>query len=252
MAQNAPLTTVVRAFDTVEVLWRLDGAGVTDVATHLGVPKSTAHDYLTTLAETDFVVKEDGRYELSLKLLAVGSRVQYRKRLFHAAKTEVMKLADTTGEAANVTVEERDLAVILYSEESDEGLSLGTYPGLSRSLHSLAAGKAIIAHYPRSRVDEIVRERGLTQVTEETITDRDELDEELDRIRSRGYAVDWDEHIIGMGLVAAPIVHEDTVLGSVTVACPTSTITVDRQREELVEAVRNSAKAIALNYQIGP
>lgn len=252
MADDVPLTTVVRAFDTVEALWRLDGGGVTDIAERLDVPKSTAHEYLKTLEATGIVVNDDGQYRLSLKLLAIGSRVQYRKRLYHVSKPEVEKLAETTGEAANVTIAERGQAVILYSEESAEGLSLGTYPGLSRPIHSLAAGKAILAHRPRSYVEAVIDEHGLTQVTDETITDPEELFAELDRIRSRGYAIDWDEHVVGMGLVAVPIEHEGEVLGSVTAVCPTSTVTLEERREELLEAVQNASNVISFNYEFGP
>lgn len=252
MAEDAPLTTVVRAFDTLEVLWRIDGGGVTDVADTLDLPKSTAYEYLKTLEATGFVVNDGGEYRLSLKLLAVGSRIQYRMRLFHVSTPEIKKLAETTGEAANVTIEERHQAVILTREGSVEGLNLGTYPGFTSPMHSLAPGKVILAHRSRSFVDEVLDERGLAPVTSETITDRDALFEELDRIADRGYAVDWDEHVVGMGLVSVPIEHEGDVLGAVSVVCPTTTLVDEDRREDFVEAVRNASKVISFNYEYGP
>lgn len=252
MAEDAPLATVVRAFDALEVLWRIDGGGVTDVADQLDVPKSTAHEYLKTLAATDVVVNDDGEYRLSLELLGIGSRIQYRKRLYHVAKPEVTKLAAATDQGANVTVEERGRAVILYTEGGPEGLSLGTYPGLATPMHSLAPGKVILAHRPRSFVEEVIDEHGLTAVTDETITDRERLFEELDCIESRGYAIDRDEHVVGMGLVAAPVEHESEVLGSVAVVCPTTTLSADHRREELVDATLDAAKVVAFNYEYGP
>jgi len=252
MPEDAPLTTVVRAFDTLEVLWRIDGGGVTEVATALELPKSTTYEYLKTLEATGFVVNEDGEYRLTLRLLAVGSRVQYRKRLFHVSKPELKKLAETTGEAANVTIEERGRAVILDSVGTAEGLNLGTYPGLASPMHSLAPGKVLLANRPRSFLDEVVETHGLAADTAETITDREALVEELDEIESQGYAVDWDEHVVGMGLVAVPIEHEGEVIGVVTVVCPTTTLTQEDRRAEFVEAARNASKVIAFNYQYGP
>ena len=247
-----PLTTVVRAFEVLEVLWRLDGAGVTAVADQLDVPKSTAHEYLHTLEWSGYVVNDGGEYELSLKLLGVGSRIQYRKRLYHVSKTEVEKLAESTGEAANVTVAERGQAVILHSAESGDGLSLGTYPGLATPIHSLAPGKVILAGRPREYLDEVIERHGLEPVTDDTITDREELCEELDRIAEQGYAVDWDEQVVGMGLVAVPIEVEGEVIGAVTLVCPTAKLTDQDRREELVEAVRNASNVVSFNYQYGP
>lgn len=252
MAEDAPLTTVVRAFDTIEVLWRIDGGGVTAVADALDLPKSTAYEYLKTLEETGVVVKDDGEYRLSLKLLAIGSRIQYRMRLFHVSRPELKKLAETTGEAANVTIDERHRAVILSSEGSVEGLNLGTYPGLTSPMHSLAPGKVILAHRPSEFAETVLETHGLEPVTEETITDREALFEELDRVAERGYAVDWDEHVVGMGLVAVPIEHEGEVIGAVSIVCPTTTLTDEDRREEFVEATRNTAKVIAFNYEYGP
>lgn len=252
MTDGAPLTTVVRAFDVIEVLWRIDGGGVSDVARELDLPKSTTHEYLTTLAAAGVAVNEGGTYRLSLKLLAIGSRIQYRKRLFHVSRPELVKLAETTGQAANVTIEERGRAVILASEGNAEGVSLGTYPGLASPMHSLAAGKVILAHRPRSFVESVIDEHGLEAVTAETITDRGALFEELDEIEARGHAVDRDEHVVGMGVVAAPIDHDGEVIGSVTVVCPTTTLADEDRREALVEAARDASKVIAFNYQYGP
>lgn len=252
MATDAPLTTVARAFDVVEVLWRIDGGGVTAVASNLDLPKSTVHEYLGTLEATGVAVNDDGTYRLSLKLLAIGSRVQYRKRLFHVSRPEIQKLAETTGQAANVTVAERKRAVILDSAGSAEGLSLGTYPGLASPMHSLAPGKVLLAHRSEDYVESMIDEHGLESVTDETVTTREALFDQLDRIRSRGYAVDRDEHVVGMGLVAAPIEHDGEVIAAVTVVCPTTTLSDEERRAELVAAVEDAAKVIALNYEYGP
>lgn len=275
MTARPPLTTVVRALDTLEVLWRLDGAGVTAVAEQLDLPKSTVHEYLNTLEQTGYVVNDGGVYSLSLKLLEVGSRIQYRNRLYHVSRTEIGKLADETGEAANVTVEERGRAVILHSEESVDGLSLGTYPGLATPIHSLAPGKVILAGRPPSFLDEVVDRHGIEAVTDETITDRDALEAELEQVAADGYAVDWDEQVVGMGLVAVPITVDPAgsgpptpaeddpdaaepgavageVLGAATVVCPTARLRDPTQREDLVQAVRNASNVISFNYQYGP
>lgn len=249
MAKDPPLATVMRAFDVLDILHRIDGGGPTAVAQRLSVPKSTAHEYLKTLEATGVVINNKGTYELSLKLLGLGSQIQYRRRLFHVAKSEVMKLAAATGESANVTVVEHGRAVILFSDGEVEGTDIGTYPGLITPMHSVAAGKVILAHKPTSFVEDVIDQHGLEAVTDETITDRTQLYSELDRINSQGYAVDVDEHVVGMGLVASPILRNEDILGSIVTICPTSTLADDDRRQEFIEATQEAAKVVAFNYE---
>lgn len=249
MATDAPLGTVVNAFEVLDVLRRIDGGGPMAIARELDMPKSTAHEYLKTLEAIGFVINDGGSYNLSLRLLQIGSQIQYRRRLFHVARSEVVKLANTTGQSANVTVVEHGRAVILYSEGEVEGINIGTYPGLVTPMHTLAAGKVILAHKPRSFAEDVIDEHGLEQATSETIVDRETLFSELDRIESQGYAADADEHVVGMGLVASPIVHDGEILGSIVIACPTSTLAVENRQEEFVEATQRAAKVVAFNYE---
>lgn len=60
-AQN-PVQSTVNTFAIVEALRELDGAGVSELAAYLDIPKSTVHNYLSTLEQEEYIVKEDGAY----------------------------------------------------------------------------------------------------------------------------------------------------------------------------------------------
>ena len=124
--------------------------------------------------------------------------------------------------------------------------------GLRVYLHSTALGKAVLAHLPESYVYEIIDQHGLPAQTNQTITDPDELFDELETIRERGFAQDKGERAGGIRCIAAPVVDgEDRVLGAVSVAGPTNRMEEDRFGRTIPGMVRRAANVIEINATYG-
>lgn len=247
-----PLRTIVRAFEILELLSNEKSIGVAELSRRMDLPKSTVHDYLRSLRKLGFVVQEDDAYRLGFRLLELGGRMKHRNRLFHVAKPELERLVDRTDEMASVNVEEGGRFVVLHAEKGNESLQLGLYPGITIPIHTHAAGKSILAGFSDEKIDRILDERGLEPITAHTITDREDLLAELETIRERGYAVDWNEQIVGMGVVAAPVAVDGHVVGSIGLVCPTDRLDDDDYRDELVREVQKSANIVSVNYQYSP
>ncbi|MDR9382352.1 MAG: IclR family transcriptional regulator C-terminal domain-containing protein, partial [Natronomonas sp.] len=139
----------------------------------------------------------------------------------------------------------------LHAMPGEQSLELGIYPGLRIPMHAHATGKVLLAHLPEAYAEEAIFSEGLEAVTDHTITDVDRMKRELETIRERGYAADWDEQILGMGTVSVPIVIDDELIGSISVSGPTGRIEDDDYREELLKRVREAANTIVVGYQYG-
>ncbi|WP_318571153.1 IclR family transcriptional regulator [Salinigranum marinum] len=248
------LKTVRTATEVIDAL--LDGGpcGVTELATRLSLPKSTVYTQLNTLRNGGFVTKDGDEYQLSYKFLTLGEYVRNETTLYQVARTEVDRLADETGQYAHLVTEEHGRGIDLYKARGETGVG-DTYQAtkLQRRdhLHITASGKAILAHLPRQRVDEIVDEHGLGGRTDETITDRETLYERLSEIRERGYAYNDEEEVVGLRAVGAPIRRADgAVLGSISVSGPTSFVQGDRFETALPELVTSAANVIEVNINM--
>ncbi|EMA37280.1 IclR family transcriptional regulator [Halococcus hamelinensis] len=246
-----PLQTVARSFEIIDILWRLNGVGPTELAEYMDIPRSTAHDYLRTLESTGYVVHTGNSYRLGYRFLDIGGRLKHRNRFFHVARPVLQTLAEKTGELPNIGVEENGRCVIIHAIEGAQALELGIYPGLTLPIHSQATGKAILANLPEKRRSEIVESCDLERMTEHTITDERTLANELATIRENGYAVDWDQQVIGMGVIAAPVFVDDEVLGAVAIVAPTDRLKKEDYRTELVQSVREASSTIKINYEYG-
>ncbi len=244
-----PVRTVDRTLEIVEIVQELDGAGVSEIAERVDIGKSAVHNHLNTLANREYLTKEGDEYHIGLSFLSLGVYARNRNGIYDAARHEVDKLAEETGELVNLLVEKNGMGIYLYQAKGENAVELDTYEGKRVLLHCTGLGKAILGFRPREEVEEVVDEYGLPAMTENTITDREEFFEELDEVRERKYAIDREERLTGLCCVAAPITDDrDHSIGAISVACPLHRIGDDRFYNELPDAVLGTANVIELAH----
>lgn len=239
----------IKTLTLVEELANHERAGVTELADHLSLPKSTVHYHLDLLYEKGFVVKEDGSYRLSLRLLNFGESTRNQIQLYDVAKPEVNQLAEMSGELAILMVEERGYGVYLHKAKGSNAIDIDAPIGRHAFLHNRALGKAILANKPEAEVQAIIDQHGLPQTSENTITDEEELSEELAEVRERGISYNDQESIDGLRGIGVPILGEDAVLGAVSIAGPTARMKEERFEEELPELLQRARNVIELTVQ---
>jgi IclR family acetate operon transcriptional repressor len=244
-------STTVRATETsfriLDALRALDGAGVTELASYLELPKSTVHNHLQTLRRTEYVTKQGPEYDVGLRFLQLGEYARDRRQVATIGPPEIEKLAAETREMANLLVEEHGRGVFLYRAKGADAVHMDTHAGKRVHLHTTGFGKSILAHLPEERVEEVLDRHGLPQVTPNTITDREQLMDELDEIRAQGYAYDDEERLEGLRCIAAPIVVDSDVLGAVSVSGPKSRMSGEWYTEELPALTMSTANVIEIN-----
>ncbi len=233
-----------------------DGFSVSELSDHVGLSVGAVHTHLATLREYGLVVKEGTTYRLGPQLVPFGEFVKHHTPLYQAARPELDDLANETGECAHLLVENNGLSVFIYEAFGDNAVGT-SYHVRSRTipphyLHNHAAGKALLAHYPSERVDEIIAEHGLEPATEETITDRETLRSALETVRERGYALNDEEEIRGIRAVGAPILDEDDApVGAISFSAPRSRLQGDRFTRTVPERLLSVANVIEVNLQTG-
>lgn len=245
---KTPVKSIETAILLIETLDGLGSAGVTELANEAGIAKSTVHDHLKTLEAHELVVNEDGQYNLGLRFLDYGGRARVKKDVYQTAKPELEKLAENTGEIANLVVEEHGVGIYIDVARGENAVNLDTYVGKREYLHSTAVGKTILAHLPPEETDSIISKHGLPEETNHTTTSREELYAELETVRDRGFATDKEERLSGLRCVAAPIVPEEgRVYGGVSVSGPVSRMQDERLKGELADEVKRIANIIEVN-----
>ncbi|WP_123538638.1 IclR family transcriptional regulator [Halosimplex salinum] len=247
VGEEAVVGAVETSHEVVEALRDLGAATVTEVATETGLSKGGAYKHLNTLRKRDFVTKTGTEYRLGFGFLDLGGHLRFQYPGASTIKDKIQTLASETGEACLFTIEEHGRAVTLFRETGNRGVFTRTRVGTRLYLHQTAGGKAILSQLPEETVDDIVDRVGLPGATENTITDREALFDELARVRERGYAFNREESTDGLVALAAPLVPDDEILGACAVAGPRYRIGGDQLESELPETLLGVVNELELN-----
>lgn len=235
-------TTSSRILDT---LMHLEEATVTVVAEETGLSKSSAHNHLETLEHLGYVVKEGRDYRISLRFLEIGHRTRKQYPIFEPGKREVDRLASASGLVAGLMVLERDDGICLYNVSGQKVDSAPVAAGDVMPLHCTAPGKAILASLPQERLDELLDSKALSAFTEQTLTTRQTVVQDLETAQSRGLAVDREEWQTDLRGIASIINGPDgTVSGAVYVLSPTESMSGKRFQQDIPGLVISSANQI--------
>ena len=113
-------------------------------------------------------------------------------------------------------------------------------------MHYNSGGKAILAHLPTSEVESIIDTHGLPARTAQTITDRERLLAELDRIEAQGYALNRSEDLAGIHAVGVPLIVDGEVRGALSVAGPAHRMSRDRCEGPILDQLRAATDEIDL------
>ncbi len=215
--------SVARTATILAIIAARGELSITELRRLTGIPKSTTHDIVATLAADGLVARsEDGTIcRLGIRMLELGLRAQQGLEVRAVATPLLKQLNARCNESVHLTV--LDAGEVLYVESFPSSKSLRAYSpvGLRAPLHCTGVGKAILANLDPAAADAVIADRGLARFTARTITSRARLLVELERTRHRGYSIDDCEHEEGVRCVGAPIRdHTGHVVASLSVAAP--------------------------------
>lgn len=245
MPTKKPIQSVRTSFDIIDALVELDGATVSELTDYMDMPKSTVHDYLRTLNEENYILKNGDSYRPSFEFLNLGGQLRRENELFTTARPELQSLAQKTGEHASVIVEENGHGVVLHTESGGTMEAAVVHIGARAYLHTTAPGKAILAAMSLEERESILERHGLPPVTENTITNREDFEAQLEEIQQQDFAIDREEVLAGMRGLGTTIMNQEdgAVVGAISLYGPTSGTEI----EELVEGLLQTANIIEVN-----
>lgn len=243
-----PVKAVQRTLDIIDYLRNSGGAGVTEIANQVGVSKGTVHCHLATLQENGYVINEGSNYRLGLRFIDLAHHARDRIGIYDVTTAEVDTLAQESGEMSLFTVEEDGEGICLYTAKGEDAVQTEVYVGYRNELYHTAVGKAMLAFMPSDKRDRIIRETEFEEITPNTITDEEQLREELEQIREEGIAYNHGETIQGLVGVGAPIRDQDgTLYGAISIIGPVRRMDEERLDNEIPDMIRRAVNIIEIN-----
>jgi DNA-binding IclR family transcriptional regulator len=197
--------SIERAFAVLGAL--ADGPiGVTEVADRADLPKSTAARLLGSLVREGVVeqVPGDTSYRLGPRLVTLAARIRPARSLAALARPSLEELAETTGEAAGLSVRDGDLAHYIEQVSSSNPVSVRDWTGSRIPLHAVSSGQVLLAFTAPTFVQRYLG-RPMEAFTPRTLVSADALLDRMRAIRRDGYSWALEEFDEGISSVAAPV-----------------------------------------------
>lgn len=201
--------------------------GVTELAKAIGSNKSTVYRFLNDLNSLGILFKhpDTEKYSLGIKLYELGSRVQLKSAFVDKTHPVLEEVAQSIKETVHIAVLKNRKVFYVDRVESPQGLRISSQIGSFNPIHATSLGKVLLAYLPdkeqKQTLKSILDEHPLTSYTKNTITEKSTLIEELDRIKSNGYAIDREEFEIGLICVGIPIFNQkNEVVASLSASGP--------------------------------
>jgi DNA-binding IclR family transcriptional regulator len=227
------------------------GLTFSQLARSLDFPASSIHCLLLTFERRGYLYRSEatGRYMCGMKLVRIANTAMEGITLRETASPLLRDLCMRTGLTVHMAIRERNDVMLIAKVSSVGGQHVSTWIGKRIDVHCTSLGKCLIAYLPESEIDEIIREHGLLRHNENTISSAKRLKLDLEKARARGYAIDDQEEEIGMCCIGAPVFDANgDVIAAVSISGTTVQIDLENCKE-LVEAVQQTARAIAAPMQ---
>lgn len=223
---------------------------LTELSEASGLPPSTTHRLLTTLESERFVRPDPqgGLWRVGVAAFFVGSAFARSRDTLALVRPYLRRLMEMSGETTNLFLESDGEAICIGQIESRHAMRAITGVGGRVKLHSSGAGKALLAHMEPTRKALLQSSMNMARVTPSTITDRAALEQSLGDVRGLGFAIDDEEHAMGLRCVAAPMFDEfGHAVAALSVSGPSARIPTDRLKA-LGQLVSQAAKEATRDF----
>lgn len=203
---------------------------VAEVAVELGIARSSAHRLLTTLQSQGLLQQEPTRgYAAGAQLIQLGVSVIGATDLRAHARPTLERLRQQTSETIHLIILDGSTIVFLDGAEGTFAIRAAERTGERAPAHAAAAGKVLLASLPREQLRERYPSSRIRGGTTAAKKSRRLLEDELEVVRSQGYALNLGESEVGLHALAAPVRDSGGIArAAITISGPSVRLTEDK------------------------
>lgn len=201
-----------------------EGLTAKEISDLAGFNKSSAYRILRNLEDAAYLEKDPKtqRYRVGFGIYCLGAVAESYSHIRSVARPVLERLSARCDETVHLAVLQDGQALYIDKIESrNRVLRIISRVGAKLPGHCSGVGKMLLSSLELHELDRIIDEWGLPALTENTITDRDRLVSELEKIREEGYSVDREEIEKGLKCLAVPVRNgRGAMVAAVSISAP--------------------------------
>lgn len=193
------------------------GLTIAALSRYTGMPRTTVHRLVTSLEAEDLLVNAAG-------LIRLGPALT---RLAASAHTDVVTLARTpmemlgrrTRETVDLSALRGAHALLISQYASDQELRVISPLGTAFPSHCTAPGKALLARLEDEQIASFYRQTPEIR-TQKSLSRVEDILAEVVKVRTTGYAIDYEEHAQGVCGISVYLQSSLSELYAISIAVP--------------------------------
>ncbi len=247
--EENPSVAVERALGMLEaVALEPEGLSNAEISRKLQIPKSSASYILRTLEKQNYLNRDPhtGKYRVGLKILSLSRGALSGIDVREVALPIMRHLVDKTNLTCHLAILDGPEAVYIEKVEPTGFIRMDTWVGRRMRVHATSVGKALVAHIPQERLEQMIAERAMEKRTPKTITTLPRLLKELEKVRTQGYAVDDEENNLGARCLGAPVFNQQGMIEASLGLSGTINQVNSQSMPRILEALKDAARHISM------
>ncbi|MCV7163262.1 IclR family transcriptional regulator [Mycobacterium stomatepiae] len=202
-----PIESVDNALKLLLLLGEQPQIRLSEATRYLGVASSTAHRLLAMLTYRGFVRQDpvSKAYLPGPSLTGVAFAIFGRIDIQGSAAPVLRGLSAQLRETTHIGMLDGANVRFVAAVEGPAAVRVASRLGRTMPAHCTSTGKVMLAQLSPPELDALLPDQQLERITARSIGSRAELEDELARIRDRGYAINEEESEEGVASVAVPI-----------------------------------------------
>jgi DNA-binding IclR family transcriptional regulator len=240
---------VKSAARTVELLEALSNrhnrpTSIRELSEQLGVPRSSLHALLRTLAKHGWVRGDSSgsMYTIGIRALLAGTSYLDSDPYLPVVQSFLDDLHDRHDETFHFGRLDGTDVVYLATRESSQYLRAYSRVGRRLPAFATSLGKALLADRSGAALERHLMSDPVA-LTPHTLVRRSDLDTDLADTRARGYAIDAEENTLGLRCYAVALPYAEPAMDAISVSLPLARLTDQRERD-IIASLQSASRKI--------
>lgn len=235
---------VIRAFDSEHPRMTLS-----EVATRTGMNRAKARRFLLTLHSLGYVRKQHRYFELAPRVLHLGYAFLSANNYRGVIQQYLEDITNEIGESSSLGVlDGEDVIYVARSAAKHRLMAITLSVGTRLPAAHTSLGRILLAQLDSSELESYLSKVDLTRYTDKTITDIDELRNQIIVARQQGYAVADQELDPGLRSLAVPAYDaKHHLIGAINVSTNAARVNMDTLLGVYLPIMQKKAAQIRLN-----
>lgn len=240
----------LRVLNILEVLAsNPKGLTLTEISELINSPKSTILPIIHTLANRKFIFfnKDTYTYTIGINLFCIGSSYTSNMTALDFIKSEMEYVVKQTDEICQLGILQGCDVLYVAKVDSTNPIRILSSVGKKLPAYCTALGKAMICNIDRDSLYKLYP-NGLKPFTENTVTDFEQLYQQLQTIKHTNVAFEYGEINDQSSCISVPLKNDDKTIAAISVSTPSFRLT-PQKRDQIIQCLLDAKHKIELFFK---